>query len=63
MIFAVTFTVEAPDADEAHRRLRRMFRHLSAAELEERAHLEEVIGDPTLDEDWTLADVREALGV
>jgi len=43
-LFTITFPVEAPDADTAWEVLRRLMCHLPAAELEERAHVEEVIG-------------------
>ena len=43
-LFTVTFPIEAPDADEAWRRFRRMVRYLPAAELGERCLVEEVVG-------------------
>jgi uncharacterized protein with von Willebrand factor type A (vWA) domain len=63
-LFTITFPIEAEDADEAWRQLRRMARHLRADELEERAHVEEIIGE--IDEDGgflTLEQLRARLGV
>jgi len=62
-MFTVTLAIPADDADDAIRRLRRLVRELPKDELAERCQVEEVIGDPTLDADWTLAEVREALRV
>lgn len=62
-LFTVTFPIEAPDADEAWRRFRRMVRHLPAAELAERCQVEEIIGDPIGIYELTLDQVRERLGV
>jgi hypothetical protein len=61
--YAVTVAIPADSLDDAIRGLRRMVRELPKDELAERCHLEQIIGDPTLDADWTLAEVREALGV
>ena len=63
MIFAVTLAIPGDTPDDAIRGLRRLVRELPKDELAERCHLEEIIGDPTFDENWTLAEVREALGV
>lgn len=43
-LFILTFPIDAPDADEAWRRFRRMVRHLPAAELGERCLVEERVG-------------------
>jgi hypothetical protein len=62
-IFTVTLAIPAASPDDAIRGLRRLVRELPKDELAERCRLEEIIGDPTLDADWTLDEVREALGV
>jgi len=55
-LFTITFPIESDDADSAWEVLRRLMRHLPAAELEQRAHIEEVIGfvnpDGTSVGDW-----------
>jgi len=60
-LFTLTFPIQASDADTAWRVLRRDFRNTPPAELEQRAHTEEVIGDPTLDEGMTARQVRKLL--
>jgi len=61
-IFAVTVAIEAPTPDEAIRSLCRLL-VLPVDELAERCQVTEIIGDPTLDQDWTMDELREALGV
>ena len=61
--YTVTLAIPADTPDDAIRGLRRLVRELPKDELAERCQVTEIIGDPTLDEAWTLADVREALGV
>jgi hypothetical protein len=58
-IFTVTLTIPADTPDDAIRGLRRLVRELPKDELAERCQVEEIIGDPTLDEGMTVRQVRQ----
>jgi hypothetical protein len=63
MIYRVTLAIPADSPDDAIRGLRRLVRNLPKDELAERCEVEEIIGDPTLDEGMTARQVRKLLRV